>query len=51
MIVIGYYTSLENIVHRLVRNKMVDNKGTFTLKEYVKEHKQTLENFKQALNI
>lgn len=51
MVVIGYYSSLESLVHTLVRNKMVDKKGTFTFKEYVKEHKQTLENFKQALNI
>jgi hypothetical protein len=51
MVVIGYYNSLENLVHTLVRNKMVDKRGTFTFKEYVTEHKQTLENFKQALNI
>ena len=51
MMVIGYYSSLENLVRTLVRNKMVDKKGTFTFKEYVAEHKQTLENFKQALNI
>jgi hypothetical protein len=51
MVVIGYYNSLENLVHTLVRNKMVDKKGIFTFKEYMTEHKQTLENFKQALNI
>ena len=51
MVVIGYYSTLENLVHTLVRNKMVDKRGTFTFKEYVTEHKQTLENFKQALNI
>jgi hypothetical protein len=51
MMAIGYYNSLEALITKLVRGKMVDNKGTFTLREYVKEHKQTLENFKQALNI
>jgi hypothetical protein len=51
MMAVGYYSSLEAIVNKLVRGKMVDNKGTFTLKEYMKEHKQTLENFKKALSI
>jgi hypothetical protein len=51
MMAVGYFSSLEAIVTKLVRSKMVDNKGTFTLKEYMQEHKQTLENFKKALNI
>jgi hypothetical protein len=51
MIVIGYYHSLETLVHTLVRNKMVDKKGTFSFKEYIAEHKQTIKNFKQALDI
>lgn len=51
MVAVGYYSSLEAIVTKLVRSKMVDNKGTFTFKEYITEHKQTLENFKKALNL
>ena len=51
MTAVGYYHSLENILHTLVRNCMVNKKGTYTFKQYLNEHKQTLENFKQALNI
>lgn len=51
MVPVGYYSSLENLIHTLVRNYMVNKKGTYTFKEYLNEHKQTLETFKQALNI
>lgn len=51
MMAVGYYSSLESIVTKLVRGKMVDNKGVFTLKEYIEEHKKTLNNFKKILSI
>ena len=51
MMAVGYYSSLESIIHKLVRGKMVDSKAILTLKEYVIEHKQTLDKFKKALGI
>ena len=51
MVTIGYYNSLEAVMHRLIRNCIVDKKGTYTFKEYINEHKKTVDNLKQALNI
>jgi hypothetical protein len=51
MVTVGYFNSLEAVMHRLIRNCIVDKKGIYTFKEYVEEHKQTVNNLKQALNI
>ena len=51
LVVVGYYTSLESTIYSLVHNIMVDKKGIYTLREYLNEHRSTINNFKQALNI
>lgn len=48
---VGYYSSLIGALHRLIKNDLVDKKGTYTLKEYIDEYKKLTENFKQAIEI
>jgi hypothetical protein len=51
MVAVGYYNTIDHVLSTLVRNCMVNKKGTYTFKEYMTEYKQITENFKQALNL
>jgi hypothetical protein len=51
MVAVGYYNTIDNVLDTLVRNCMVNKKGTYTFKEYMVEYKQITNDFKQALNL
>lgn len=49
--VVGYFSSLGPLINNMVHCCMVDEKGTYTLREYVNEYKQSIEEFKKVLGI
>jgi hypothetical protein len=48
--VIGYYTSLPNLLRRVAKNQVVKEKSTYSLKEYVNSLETTLNKFNTLIN-
>jgi hypothetical protein len=48
--VVGYYTSLPNLLRRVAKDQIIKNKPVYSLKEYANSLEQTLNNFKTILN-
>jgi hypothetical protein len=51
MVAVGYYRSLDAVIQQLIRHCLVDKRGIYTFKEYIDEHKKTINSLKQALSI
>jgi hypothetical protein len=47
---IGYFSTLDALMIRVVRNCIVDKKGQYTFREYINEYKKTIDNLKQIIN-
>ena len=48
--ILGYYTQLGNALKIIVSNQTIENKPTYTLKEYLNELETTLNNLKTLVN-
>jgi len=49
--VVGYYTMLGNALDQLAHNLLINKNGTYTLEGYIKEYKQIVNEFKQAIKL
>jgi hypothetical protein len=49
MVTVGYFNSLSALLGKLARYKLVEKKGEYTLREYINEHKQVIENLTKVI--
>jgi len=43
MVTVGYFTSLSTLLSKVSRYKMVEKNQQYTIQEYIKEHKNTID--------
>jgi hypothetical protein len=51
MVSVGYFSTLTAALEKLTRYKLVSEGKQFTLREYINEYKQVVENLKQTIKI
>jgi hypothetical protein len=48
--IIGYYTQLNNALKRIVKDQVLEQKSTYTIKEYITELETNFTNLKKLIN-
>jgi hypothetical protein len=48
---VGYFSSLDSLLVKLVSYCILDKQGQYTFKEYIKEYRNIVDNLKQIVSI